>query len=330
MVLLRRNKVLGEYTKAFRGEKSRLEFLDPHKTGISLISENTLIAIENGNEKVRTKTVKLLFQAVGMDLDTFEQFYQQKLLQAQMDYETATEEIGQLIFDGHYSEAKERYDSELSKPETYERDNPLVKQQFMFYEAIFLSWLDKDGKQAIQKNVEALLLTQTKEILVEDTKGVGVTLNLTYISSQSFKRTEYQLLSSYASILSKLDMLEEAILLNEALVSSLKLPLVAKELRERMLTMVYFNLSDCLVDAGRYTEAVELCEEGIAYHRKIKSWRLMGYLYTNQADAFASLGEKEKAHHLFNLAINQFENDGEQENASVVKSFTLEKYQMTL
>ena len=330
MELLRYRKALGDYIKELREEKglSQLRLLDPDKTGLTFISEKSFSAIENGSEKPRLDTVKQVLSALGTSLDAFEPIYQQRLLQAQIDYQQATDEIGEHIFKGRYLKAKERYEHELAQPETYERALPIVKQKFLLYDSTFLHYLCKDSDQAFQKMVEALLLTRPNEILLQET--LLLMLNVKYISSHGFSRTEYQIMVSFANILARSERLADAVLLNAGLISSLKLLLISKELRGRILTMVYFNQSKTLIDAKRYTEAIDLCEEGIEFHLSVKSWRFVGGLYTHQADAFAALGQIEKAHHVFKLAIRQFENDDELEKVEIVKSWFAKNYGMTL
>jgi hypothetical protein len=78
-----------------------------------------------------------------------------------------------------------------------------------------------------------------------------------------------------------------------------------------------------LRDLKSYEKALEYCDLGIELCIELKTTKSLGRLYTNKAELYGYLEDKEKAQYYFYLACDQLVKNKEPELAELVKNAAL-------
>ena len=98
------------------------------------------------------------------------------------------------------------------------------------------------------------------------------------------------------------------------------------EVRNKMLTVICYNLADSLTNQGEYEEATRISEAGLWHGRTVGSHRMDGLLYYSLAKAQQLMGNIESAFENFHNSYYSHKAHRKIEKAEMVKKFALEKY----
>ena len=317
---------IGRFLRKIRKEQNKTIGQLCYRDGLTLISRNALADIENGKVVPKLETLQLILHELGYTLaDLEEAIYGE--LKAQFENTTAT--IGELLRQAAFEQAQTVY-HQLRNSNCYDSDDPIVKQQFVFYDAVLLHRLAVNLTQAIRVMKQGLVARRPSMFKLHKKERQLDIIDHSYIEQTVLGQWDYRMLSSLAIMFSKDERLDEAITLQRSIIASLNLPIIRTELRNRLLSALYSNHATLLNQKQVHDEALETCHLGMDLHRKMTSTRFLAKLYGNAGLAYGHLGDKEKALQMYKLSIKQSIHDGKPEEAETTREGALSAHNLKL
>ena len=279
------------------------------------VSENTLRGVEDATTNAKQETITIIFDLLGKTMGDFAYALENE---SKVKFANDTKLINDLIRAGQYQQAKEQYLK--LKEETYcNLQDTRVQQLFASYEGVFLDRLEGEQEQALNTLLKGLLLRRP-ELFIKRKRKITLELDIAAIEKIALERVDYRMLVNIASIQFSVGQREMAVELQESVITSLNFQLILIELREEMLSWVYFNLSNHLLELGMYGRALVICQQGVDVHKKNKTSRYLGELYSNMGEVYGKKNDKKRAHNHYKLAVEQFVRDNELDKAEITKN----------
>ena len=318
-----RKKEIGAAVRKFRKEKglSQKQLIYARGEKYPVLSENALIAIEKGKTLPKQETLDIVLSILDKTMsDLLEEIDRE----AKVSFNNAIENISLLVSNHKYSEANILLMSLKEDEIVYNKVDPANRQIVGFYEGVFAYKLHKDPTQALKILKEELAIRRPA-VFSKKKKELDIDrIDNDKLAKESLSFIDYRMLSSISNIKFDIGLYDESVEILYSVIKSLNTKLVAKSVKDNMLNMIYFNLSNNLKKLKRYSEALEVCDLGIVLCKVIKTTKTLGELYSNKGEIYGYLKDIEKAHHFYKLSCDQFIRDDEPEKLEITRNGALE------
>jgi len=318
----RYNKKAGEVIKQLRKQKglSQGELVKSDNPSESICSVKTLRRIEQGKTAPSIYELKRILVGLGVSIAEFEALVDgQDMLVFQNDFE----EITELFFDKQFEEADKRL--KLLKSQKYcDTNNPIIAQALLLGDGL-QKYFYNDKNGALETYYVALCITAPS--VVQEIRE----LKCKSIVNNTFALNEYRLINGILGIIWMQgggEQLNFAIEVYNITKKSILSSTVDSNTRCKLLPIIYYNLSECLIKGGYFKEGLTIVEEGIKFCRRVNTFRIFGYLLYNRARAQYWLGDKEDAIKGFKHAYDTFISFNHIKLAERTKKSVAEKYQI--
>jgi transcriptional regulator with XRE-family HTH domain len=294
-----------EIGKFFKNRRHDMELTQLEVVGVNddkIMSNNALSEIEKGKRIPKRETLELLLLRLKTSYEEFEyEIYKETKVRLSNDIK----EIGDLLLNYRIVEAKAMY-YELQTRPYYNNQNPKNEQIFTFFEGAFLYGIDKEPHKAIKMISKGLHIRRPKIFKAYNEDNIQNEFNFKYIENTALYGIDYRMLNMIAIIMSGFKWYKEAVDLQESIIKSVKNTVININIKNEVLTAVYYNISNDLRDLKEYRKALMFCELGIDLCIKRKTTTVLGQLYSNKGEINGYLGDLKKAHYYFKLSYNQF------------------------
>lgn len=253
-----------------------------------ILAVSTLARIERGERRPDRKTAEYLFTRLGLDapeglVPMTDDEYERFCLEMQ---------IGRKISSGMHDikNLLERYRNSTKKLKTLE------EQFFQTFYALY-----ENSEEGVEHYVTRDKLVKALQLTLKD---YSLDMNL---EGHLFSETEIIILNNIARETYDSGDKEIGIKQMTFLKNYLSNPNFENKLKDRLYTMIIFNLTNWIGLAGRYNEALELAEEGIAFDSTHGNLIYFSFHVFNKGFALAMLGQKSEGKEFIDLAYRNFE-----------------------
>jgi len=311
---------LGNYIKY---KRNKLGFTQKELAEKIGISERHMVEIEKGSGKSppHPYTLEKMLEFFG---ETIEEAHAFIFREERMRFNNYFEEILELIIDREFVEAKKKYDF-LEKNTYYDKKIRRYKQALGYLDGVFAYQIDKELEKSFEILINSIKLTRPG-MFVKKKKVYTNEFDISYIKDKIFTLVEYNILIVIAYRNEAMDLKCLAIEMMYNIIDSLNLEGINLSIRNRVLDLAYFNLSNLLLKENRNEEAIRICDKGIDFCKKIRTVRRLPKLQYNKGYALASIGEFEEAKNFFESSINSFLFSDDISSAEKVKEFVYKNF----
>jgi len=287
------------------------------KNGHQIISEKTLIEIEKGRKAARLDTLHLLLEKLGKSmLDVLVLFEDNN----QLRFENRVWEIRSLIREDKLDKANLYYE-QLESEDWYDRGNPKIIQSLLYLKAVIYGDLYEEPDLSLELLQKSL--KQTRPLIFCAEAGTAQ-LDKAYIEATVMTEKEYLLLLNIGIYHSDMQDLEVSVRICNMIITSINSELVEADMRDSVLTNVYYILSDSLLGLKRYNESLTVSNQGIKLCEKIQTTRNLGWLYFTKGAALHCIGDAAAALSCFNQSQMIFNALDQQEHIDDGKKYAKE------
>lgn len=210
------------------------------------------------------------------------------------------------------------------KEEYGELDRPTIKQAMLLLEGAVLCDEAKDYSASLVAMFEALKLTTVG--IISD-KHV---INYRKVGDRIFSLYEYRILRFIANLYALLDEPKKSFELDKAIATSLEKDTNNYGVQKRLMPVMYFSLSNGMIDDGDYANALALTEKGLHFCYQTKEFKHLGNLLWNNGKALYYLGNTDKATTSFQESYNFFISKKEYDTANHLQATARDKYNVIL
>jgi len=311
---------VGNFIKETRqAQKMSQKQLITDENGHQIISEKTLIEIEKGRKVPRPDTLSLLLSKLGKSiLDVLVLFEGNE----QLHFENRVWEIRSLLRENTLDKANLYYE-QLEAEDWYDRKNPKVIQALLYLKGALYHELYREPDLALEALGKGL--EQTRPLIFRSRAG-SLKLDEAYIEATSLTKMEYLLLLNIGILYADTDELEDAVRICRIIITSITGGLVELEMRDYILSHVYYILSDSLLGLKRYQESLTISNQGIELFEKVQTAKHLGWLYFNKGIALYCLCDEATALSCFKQSQMMFEALGQQEYIDLSKNYAKENF----
>ena len=240
-----------------------------------ICSVGNLSKIENGTRMPNRKTVEALTQRLGCG-ETFLQYSSREEMQQVEICSRIVRKITNYEYEG-LEELIDRFERTIAKGDI------LNSQYCRFTRIIVKQRKNQDWEGAIEELEETLRMTKPNGIAMENIlKGL-----LTY--------NEMVILINIARAYRKLGRRDKAIEILFGLKQYMDTHMIDRKEKVQKYPMILFNLSNLLLDEHKFSDVVELCNQGIAMSQENNRFCLFPEFLINRGLALLELQEREQA-----------------------------------
>lgn len=315
------NKRVGAEIRRLRKQKniSQIDLCKSDSYLGRICDRRTLIRVENGETAATPAILNKLLAALRVSPLEFAYMVDgQEMIDFQHDFS----EIWEMWFNRQHEEATRLLDILKTKPYC-DITNPKVKQATLLFDALELVDVKKDIIGCL--NVLHKAINITSSCIFEENE-----IDFGFISNHIFTLNEYRILKLLAIVKTRLGEPEASIFLLTAMCESLCNKKVDVEVRNRLLSNVYYTLSEELINTGQYQDALSFCEKGLLFCKQINNYKVLPFLLYNEAKALFFLNDMVHAEEKFKQSYNAFLALGNEESALRTKEWAAEKYQILI
>ena len=280
------------------------------------------------------KTLRRLEQGKGFSMEvlcpllkTLEMSFEVFISYVNFDYMT--------IFNNEFSIAWEHFTNSfydeankcievIKSSNAYDFSDPLINQAMLLYNSCILFKLNLNIQNSLDNLYKAIRLTSPHEIASDNL------IDCTIVAIRTFSLSEYRILCEIAIIANNESELPYQSSIFKAVLQSLNNKTVAYNIKNVMIPVTCYNLSDTLNDMKLYNESIKTCDSGILFCKQIGRYKFFPFLYYSKAKALFHLTIKEEALINFKLSYNSFITQDKNEMAEKVKKIVFEKYKMII
>jgi len=280
--------------------------------GICSVSE--LSRIENGKITANIYYLEAFMQKLGRDIDEYVDTF---LNEREFDNKQTRDMITSLISQKRADEAGKLIEK-LENEKHFKKDAGL---QFII---------------SSRASVRAIKIGYDQECLAMIYDAIHVTLpefDEWEIEKYYLTNLEIQTIGELANGLRNTggaSEIKRAVKIHESLLENMDRHYEDEHEKIKLYTVLLHNCSNCLVDAGRYAEALETVDEGWQMELKHKRFQLTPGFAMTRADALVHLGQKEMSVPYFAMAYYGFLLLREQRNAESIKKYAEENLDIRL
>lgn len=198
------------------------------------------------------------------------------------------------------------------------KDKEPFNEQFMaFVDILLFKDQHEDKEKVISRLYEILHMTRTE-------------FDIKKLKQYLLSKDEIMVINNIAIALRELNRMDEAIEIMEALKSYLDNPKFDFEEKRRTYPVILYNLAKWNRLNGDYIKTIAVCDEAQVFSRLYDTWMVVPELIFNKGCAYALLESKTKAREAFIQSYHLFSAKGEVDNASHLKAYVLENFQIDL
>jgi len=288
-----------------------------NKTTSPICEESTLRRIEKGRHKVSPKILSMLLDALGVSLPKFIQLLDGKNL---TDFNRDFSEIWDLWFQGQYE--KGRSQLEILKTKLYCDTTVLsIKQAILLCDSLVQIDIEGDMPGCVNTLHKAICVTLPRVLKNGE-------IDCKFIAARPLTLNEYRILKLLAVAESRMGHQQICINLLSAICESLQSKKVDVEIRNRLLSDIYYNLSDELIDTEQYIDALDACKKGIQFCKQVNNHRRLPLLYYSKGKALYYLDEGTRAVKAFKQSYHASRVIEGEKAALKTKEMVAEKYKI--
>ena len=247
------------------------------------VSASTISRIENGKTMPAYKLIAVLLQKLGYDPSNFAAHFVSK---KEQKWQKRQDEISNLLYTWKTSEAHDLI---------VECENDKEFMQVKFNEQFVLV-----SRATIMTN-NGEDFDKIMDVLLEAIKINIPTFSYKYIEDYFISNIDFRIINMMAILHDEYGQSDKAINLMMALKSNVDKHSVDKAHKGKLYPAIIYNLTKYLGMAGRYRDAVELCDEGIKVCIET-GWLVdLPEIIYNKACCLYDLGEKEECEKLLTM-----------------------------
>jgi len=276
------NYEVGSLIKKLRKQKG----LSQEELAFPIIDRATLSKIESGKTLPHRKTLEFLFDKLGFDADEYIRYF---LTVDETETKRLQSELHNILRVGMRSDT-ERYKREYSN-KVLELIGCLENDEEYISHPLNLQFLLK------AKASHALNLCEDEEALAYIKKGLGITIidfNENDIANYYLTRHDRNLLIELAGLYRNMKRYDESINIYLKLKENTDIMCVDTKLHARRVSVFMYNLANTCIDAVRYPEALDACEEGIKACYTAGEFFVFKELHWLKAQALLHMGKRKE------------------------------------
>jgi len=196
---------------------------------------------------------------------------------------------------------------------------PKIRQDILLLEALLQCGLNKEYRQGMNKLLTALKIT-VPQLVTKDGH-----IECDYLKEEALQMNEYRIVKIVAILEENLGNMKEAIELTLALVESLEGKDVYRDVQKKLLPSSYYNAINALIESGRYTDALDMADDGISFCQRFSEPKELSKLVFTKGIAFYKCGDIEQATTLFKDACSNARFCGDLEREEMFKAYAKNK-----
>ena len=287
----------------------------------SEISESTVKKVLRNVQEPRLYTLYCLLTALNT---TMEEYY---FLLHGTDMAQFNSDFAHLI-DVGFGRKSQKMSIKLDELKTKPYCNlriPYIRQAILLADAIIAIGKDNDYDTGLALYYEALSITISSKILTKSNE-----LKYSDIAKYKLSMNEYRILRGIAVAFEEQKDTQKATDIYSAILSSLESDTANYEIQKKQLPIVYFNLSNALIDSEQYVNALDIVNKGIDLCLKTKELKMMAYLLWNKGKSTFFLDNKKLASEFFQHAYKYFKDMEDEGMLEGLRTTAKTKYDVLL
>ena len=313
-------KKFGETIRRLRQQKGLSPKVFLESSVVPICSKRHLNRIETGESLPTVHTQNKLLAALRVTPLEFQYMLNGEDM---LSFNNHFAEIWTLCNNNNYADAQKEFD-ELKKQDYCNINNPIIAQALLLLEGFFLVYVHKDIKVCLDKLYQALRLTRTNVLAKNNTPKCAV------IAESIFTLNEYRILNLIAVALDESGQSKLITKMYKALCKSLNSKKIDSSISVKLLATIYYNLADALINENKYSEALEVCKEGISFCKNNSRFGRYAEILYCKAKVLICIGHIVSAESTFKKSYNVARDHGNEALASKIKSVIADKYNIHL
>ena len=281
-----------------------------------ICTPSTLSRIENGVQIPGRRILEALTQRLGMTDNLYTTYTGREEMEI---YETG-KRLMRSLGNGEYEKVRrlvQQLEEKLEQAEKYKYNLHMERQYILFAKAILQKHEGVEGQRVLEMLLEAVRVT------IPDFDGI-------HLKNKFLTFQEITILNNIGCTYHEMGKILEAFQIMVVLKEYMEKHISDEEEKARKYPMIIQNMVSWLSQAGRYKDALYLCESGLECcieHGKMKVFPMLLY---SKSVLLAETGQIDEARRCFNQTIAVFQAVNQHRQAEDIRIYANRDYKLNL